>query len=939
MWRQWRSYAADRWAQWHRQAYQLVGADGAVAVAVTVADSETQMSDLPAAAAAMASASHRHPAAPDDDQLDADADADAQLSGPWQVNEADDPLTNTRRASALWSTCARVCTRRCVAVSVALLVLLLPVAASVALWVLRTLARSSVQNHQTAGTCWALPRADQPEAWIPQPQSASSHFPGRRSAPPTPTAVQQLLRVALNLSPSPSTAEEFVQFMSPGRGMWLACPPGKHMRIERAEYTSACGVHMDGDGPEDQGDGDGRTRTSAPSPFDPAEVRRTWRNAIARDSPSLDSIAQAAQRLHPGLTPEEPPAFASASAPACSTGDHTVLWRATCDGARACCVNPVEPMPDPCWGRLKHIRVAWSCHDDWFAYSALLRFTEQKPNPKRPELHTRVGQPYWFQQRQREVPAFQRWLMDVDDALYRFEKSSLAPPARTNKKNVGTPSPPPDAALPLPPPPPPPPSSSSDNSAVIASPPRRCVLTTALYGWHGRGNGCGMNNQLFGLGALLAMGVHSGCDVAVDGYLTDYNGAASVPLGQVIDLPALNRIIQRTVAALDAAQVDLGGRLPWPYSRAGQRAPRVLQTSELDADLFQTPLRDPILVGRCSAMADWLTSTEAPLLDAYAAMSLLVREHPNPGVLFMGNAWGGWALTGNTRPLSSLLLKKLPDAFAPPFHQLVHALQQWVVGGSDGGGGGGGGAGVGVEGSIPPYVALHFRFEDDMGVFAAMGGITLDAILERQWDALTRVTDALFQAKPPPDSDAAPASAPAPAPVPGRLPDLSSRIVYMATGVWYDHPYMRRFRERYPTLRVRTKDQLLARICNSTSQTHQPPSPATAAAAAGPAWPTGLDALEADVAALYRRLPWTDGVGFCDILQAGAPVRPNRELHAVVDYLMARGSALYLGWGGSTFSATLRDDIDAAHRTWIEPDPHDDTGRMRRAGTQQVIMW
>ena len=503
-----------------------------------------------------------------------------------------------------------------------------------------------------------------------------------------------------------------------------------------------------------------------------------------------------------------------------------------CDGQRTCCINQARLSQDPCPMRDKTLTVAWQCGR-----------TPQGATP-----HDQDNDSQWHQQ---------MGTMDsLDDSP--ASPSVLMPPAVVS------------------------PCSSSSSSLS-----RRCDLSISLSG-HPVSNGAGLFNQLFGMMSLFAIATLSRCNLSVDGFLPDFDSIQTVPFGMVMDLAITNHNLRKRDKQSEDEQKNTPTQAPTTNTTAAPAAAAALfvpHLSLLDSSfdsvgsaMWLPPASPPL--DRCPSVIA-LLDVDSASFDSFATQ---LAAHPYPGTLWMGQAWGTWALSVPAHMDAHRDVIFSAMTFAPPFVQAAAAMQR------------------ALQLSPGEYTTVHFRFEDDVTLFAKMIGISLTQFLETTFERLVREFDARLE-EPTYRSTynataATAASTGAPPPSPLRPPPS----VYLATGVRSAHPYVVRFRALYPQLHVYTKDQLLASYCQVASSL----SPTPLAPPLVDAFLAALDAL-----------PWTSGVdkerAACAWLRGDKPNPLNREYWAILDFLLATQSRTYIGYGGSTLSSAVGRHIHARH--------------------------
>ena len=537
---------------------------------------------------------------------------------------------------------------------------------------------------------------------------------------------------------------------------------------------------------------------------------------------------------------------------ACSV-DSTAQVQLSCSGRRSCCINHAHLPADPCPQLTPKIAlVSWTCESvrSWYDVSAL-----------KPE----------------EAKA---WNADVG-TMKDMETGVALPAAPALPTLAASPS---ALSLLLPPPSPP--------------PPRSCLLSTSLIGWDPVKNGCGLFNQLMAMISLLSVAWEAQCNITVDAFMPDFDSVRPVEFSRVFDLPAINRKLAQERLNEYARIANETSALESPSARVRSARPRRVSPS-LSSPVLSTPsiFDTPDSLGyrahtdpfnqRCASTFHWMASTLQSNLSLFHSYTTLLRANPNPGLLFLGQGWGSWTMQGNKAldAYRAPVLRSL--TFTPPFVAAARALQ----------------AAFGLKRGR--YTTIHFRFEDDMSVMADLNKIPLKQMLDQIWaNFITQWEDACKQAK-----------------INGQDPAHAGEPhqVYLATGIRSENVFVQRFRALYPHMRIHTKDSLLADLCAADAAAH-PGTPMwnTPTSQAAPLLgDSKLDpALVSTFLRAISRLPWIGGardtpLAACGWVRGLLPNPPNREFWAILDYMVASESGIFVGYGGSTMSWAVKATMEA----------------------------
>lgn len=747
----------------------------------------------------------------------------------------------------------------------------------------RLLNRASLLSSGDFDRCFVKPPRDQTDAW--------------QRTPPPPVHDRQMPlsddeKVQRQAEHRGATEGIFYQQAHPnGRSMLLTCPPPAsasslrpRIRIVSASHGSGvCGFHPESGLP-------------ALPPIRDLD--------LADDAPL------------PRDSPHQPCAM-----------DFTAVLSARCDGQRLCCINEAQVMTaeaKPCDpGRRWLTLVSWRCDvDDAEAEAAASADSSWL---------MRAGVALHLLTTLTSMDSGLAWRKDLATVESIDSMMSSEQQEARNRHGAGWLIA--DAAKGLPP---------SVPSAAVVAPlvSRRCTLQVHLEDNISH-NGAGLFNQLLGLCTALSMAQRAHCNVSVESFLPSYNEMLRVRFGDVVDIDASNSRMQLEPTL---HQPELG--LPAP------------SLSDAGDPMHYRPWSTLPLTHRSAALDDWALSVSGGHESNFTAYSKQVSAHPNPGTLTLGNTWPAWVPTPiGDRPwpmACSAENKRRQHAalgalvFAPRFHAAVAALH----------------AVLGMHAGS--YVTVHYRMEDDLRAFSHIMGTKLDVFLDQQWErvhnAFQQVVDQELKA----DKEAeeqwrqqhAQTGGSDPAPSAFPFPLLSRRPVYLATGVQSAHRYVRRLRLAYPDRHFFTKDQAIRPQCvdqyAAYMQQQRPDKEANISASESerekeaelvapplerahlPAFIRALSALPWHSLSSASSSPFPD---VCGWLSGSLGQPPNRELWAILDFLMVLDAQQFVGWGGSTFSLSLQGILTEVHRTFQLSDtalPHKQTSIQR---SKHVVMY
>ena len=361
------------------------------------------------------------------------------------------------------------------------------------------------------------------------------------------------------------------------------------------------------------------------------------------------------------------------------------------------------------------------------------------------------------------------------------------------------------------------------------------------------------------------MSIHFGCDLDIDGFLPDFNRMVTrIPLERVMNISRVHALMSEFLP-LDPQKLTSLVGVPL-LERAILYQPTVHRSADLLYPWVGHVEREDR--PRCSA-AHHLMASSADFghPDTYGAFTELLRAHPNPGAIILGygyhHFWGAFVAHGMWETRWEFVERTwhFTEVFEEAARQLGLALGL-------------------VEGK---YVSIHYRFESDFRAMAASVQMTHDQLRELQMDHLTKITDRFYQNF----SD-----------IDDHLDRLITRPVYLATGLLANDPWVQRFRSRYPAVRVRTKDEVLTRLCDHVAAADSR---------------TNFVALRSALAAL----PWTSDVDVCTRQHTDESSSfTNREYWAVLDLLLLKNSAIFIGAVGSTMSSMMTRWIEKSPKSW-----------------------
>ena len=410
---------------------------------------------------------------------------------------------------------------------------------------------------------------------------------------------------------------------------------------------------------------------------------------------------------------------------------------------------------------------------------------------------------------------------------------------------------------------------------------RHCeMVTTAYFG------GAGLWNQLIVVQHVAAMAWSAGCGLSVLEFNPDYNSGTPprMPFDKIFDLDQVNRAL----AAAHPAALRHPSTTFFKPETGGCPSPDSCPPLRVSA----APKHYPGWMDASPAcMFTWrkMTIVDEASARLYDDSARAVQRHPNPGSLWNMADWDRWA--GVPGPVAGIraLRRLFVDSivFAPPFAAAATALQ----------------AAMAVSGGR--FTFVHLRVESDMSVHAGNHRLTLEQYLEHVYGQTVAAVDGLVNL----NRSAGSAEL-------AMARRIRAWPIYLGTGVLAVNTFVARFRQRYPWAVVYTKDMLLYDHCalmppQTTNLSALLPSLSEAQRVS---FPQRVRALTAGLSAL----PWTGGVTECtwlrnEVLQQSA--RPNREYWAILDWMLAREAAHFVGPLKSSFSVSAVDAIDSQPRT------------------------
>ena len=424
-------------------------------------------------------------------------------------------------------------------------------------------------------------------------------------------------------------------------------------------------------------------------------------------------------------------------------------------------------------------------------------------------------------------------------------------------------------------------ANSSSSESGIGSRTRHCeMVTTAFFG------GAGLWNQLIVVQQVAAMAWSSGCSLSVLEFNPDYNSGTPprMAFDKIFDLDEVNRALK---AAHPAALLHPDTRF-FKQDTGGCVGPDSCPPLRVSA----APERYPGWMDASPAcMITWrrMTIIDDGIARQYDDSARAVQRHSNPGSLWNMADWDRWAGVPGPVPGLRALRRLFVDSivFAPPFVAAATALQ----------------AAMDVRGGR--FTFVHLRVESDMSVHAGNRQLTLEKYLEHVYEQIVTAVDNLVSL----NRSAGSAEL-------AMARRIRAWPIYLGTGVLAVNTFVTRFRQRYPWAVVYTKDMLLYDHCeltppHSTNLSTLVPSLSEAQRVS---FPQRVRALAAGLSAL----PWTSEVTECtwlrnEVLQQSA--RPNREYWAILDWMLAREAAHFVGPLKSSFSVSAVDAIDHQPRT------------------------